>query len=231
VRQSKSIPLRRLAYGNLGHVYTEMGQFNEAITMLQRGIALQSEKAVFRYNLGNVYLKLNRIAESIEQLEQTIKLKPDYFHAYNDLANAYAELHRYAGAVDALKHAITLNPDSSLAHHTLGAVYYEARRFKKAAASLKSAVSLDPTSCDAYSDLGIAYFEFARVQIGPDRFRKGSEGGSDKRSRAIPPWHGLPRLEDERQILAAACSGQDARTGSGAHSSGCPHSRPTFDSK
>src|SRR5215831_483831 len=50
-------PSSATAYGNLGHVYGQMGRFQEAVVALQRAISLSPENAVFKYNLGNTLLK------------------------------------------------------------------------------------------------------------------------------------------------------------------------------
>src|SRR4051812_36741764 len=48
-------PLRAGAYINLGAVYNLLGQFDEAITALRRGIQLDGHLAEGYYNLGLVY--------------------------------------------------------------------------------------------------------------------------------------------------------------------------------
>src|SRR5262249_3259457 len=48
------------AYINLGAVYNRLGQYEEAITSLRRGISLDHSRAEGYYNLGLVYRKLGQ---------------------------------------------------------------------------------------------------------------------------------------------------------------------------
>src|SRR5690606_25809190 len=86
------------ALGLLGLVCFRMGDFQGALPVYQKLVAIHRNDASHWLNLGLVHLKLNDAASAIIELERSRELDPSQSRAVSYLGLAYARSGKYAQA-------------------------------------------------------------------------------------------------------------------------------------
>jgi tetratricopeptide (TPR) repeat protein len=84
-------PLRAAAFVNLGAVLNLLGQHDEAVAALRRGIQLDPQRVEAYYNLGLVYRRKGEADLSIAAYKEAIRLNPRMADAHLNLGNLYLE--------------------------------------------------------------------------------------------------------------------------------------------
>lgn len=114
-------PLRPGAYINLGAVLNRLGEYDEAVKVLQRGIQLDARRAEGHYNLGLVYKNMKKPEQAIAAYSEAVRLNPNMIDAHYNLANVYLETHQFDLAVARYKQVLQLRPNWDKALKGLGA--------------------------------------------------------------------------------------------------------------
>ncbi len=98
-------PTRAGAFVNLGAVLNVLGQFDEAVTALRKGIQLDGQRVEGYYNLGLVYKRKNQTDMALTAYREALRLNPRMADAHLNMANLYMEkeqprmaLHHYEQA-------------------------------------------------------------------------------------------------------------------------------------
>ncbi|KAL1310054.1 hypothetical protein HN51_052735 [Arachis hypogaea] len=76
----------------MGNEAYKQGRFEEALTLYDRAIAIDSNKATYHCNKSAALIALGRLLEAIMECEEAIKLDPSYGRAHNRLATIYFRL-------------------------------------------------------------------------------------------------------------------------------------------
>jgi tetratricopeptide (TPR) repeat protein len=104
-------PLRAGAFVNLGAVYNRLGQFDDAVKALRRGIQLDNHCVEAYYNLGLVYRRQGQSELAIQAYREATHLNPKMVDAHYNLANLLLDMGRYSQAIVHYRHALELRPD------------------------------------------------------------------------------------------------------------------------
>jgi len=110
--------------------YLNAGHANDAISLLQKQLSLDSGDAAAHHLLCRVYLQEERWTEAEQECEQSVQLEPNNSNYHLWLGRAYG---------------------GAAAHASLGSAYVLAR---KVHAEFDTAIRLDPRNISALSDLG-----------------------------------------------------------------------------
>jgi tetratricopeptide (TPR) repeat protein len=103
-------PLRPGAYINLGAVYNRLGEHEEAVQTLRRGIQLDPHRGEGYYNLGLVYKNMGQPNLAVQAYLEATRVDSRMVDAHYNLANLYLETGRYKQAITHYKHALQLRP-------------------------------------------------------------------------------------------------------------------------
>jgi tetratricopeptide (TPR) repeat protein len=95
-------PRNDRAWDALGNMLLEVGLYHEAITALDRAIALQPHKDVYYYHLGLAYATRNRYADAIKAMRKVVELNPGHTLAHCTLARYFRQLGEDAQAEEHL---------------------------------------------------------------------------------------------------------------------------------
>ncbi len=87
-------------YNNLGIVYRERGNSEQAIAQFREAIRLDATYAAPRVLLGSSLLALGRVREAVVELEAAVKIDPREPSARLELARAYTRTGNLTGAVE-----------------------------------------------------------------------------------------------------------------------------------
>jgi tetratricopeptide (TPR) repeat protein len=100
-----------MAYNNLGkELMADADRRPEALTLIERAIALRPDYPEALNNLGLALSQAGRPREAIPHLEKSLRLKPKSFQTHNNLGIALASTGRAEDAVRAFEQAAILNP-------------------------------------------------------------------------------------------------------------------------
>ena len=92
VNFKKAISLRNnypKAYNNLGIVFHEEKNLDEAIFNYKRALAIKRDYPEAYFNLGNALLDLENFEEAIEMFKKSLLLRPNYFGAHVNMVFAF----------------------------------------------------------------------------------------------------------------------------------------------
>ncbi len=79
------------AFVNLGAVLNLLGQFDEAVTVLRRGIQLDGQRVEGYYNLGLVYKRKGQTDMALTAYREALRLNPRMADAHLNMGNLYME--------------------------------------------------------------------------------------------------------------------------------------------
>jgi|SRR5687767_10808484 len=77
-----------LSYYNIGNIYADLGDYQNAIDSYQQGIKLDPTLSKPHNNLGLAYAALGRLAEAEAEFAEAVRLKADYAEAHFNLGVA-----------------------------------------------------------------------------------------------------------------------------------------------
>ena len=106
-------PENSVLYNNLGNIYFNRENFEEAKKSYQKAIDLNPNVAVYYENLGLANDRLKNPAAAVESYEKAAALFPSW-DIYNTLGVAYFKLNQYDAAISNYLHAIELKKDDAI---------------------------------------------------------------------------------------------------------------------
>jgi tetratricopeptide (TPR) repeat protein len=99
--------------------------YDEAISMYKKAIAINPDLAEPHANLGAVYAKKGMLDEAIAEYKKAIAINPDLAEPHVDLGIAYGKKGMLDESIAESKKVIAINPNDADAHHNLGVAYWE----------------------------------------------------------------------------------------------------------
>lgn len=144
------------AYYNLGVLYVENGNLDNAIFYFKKAIDVTPYSWIY-YNLAFAYEKKEDYNAAILYYKKTVEIDPNCAKAYCNLAMAYQGKADYDNQIYYSKKAIALNPDDALAHYNLGVGYLGKNDLDPAITQFNKSIVLDTNLDGAYNCLGLAY--------------------------------------------------------------------------
>jgi Flp pilus assembly protein TadD/transglutaminase-like putative cysteine protease len=144
-RATEVDPKNKYAWNNLGLVYFQMRQDDQAITAFQKQIDVNPYDEYAYNNLGRVYWNDRKYEEAVKAFDKQIENNPLDKFAHSNLGAMYSEWHKYDLAVPELEKAASLTPDSGDLQVSLGDAYLNLGQDDKALAAFNHAVELTPT--------------------------------------------------------------------------------------
>ena len=142
-----------MAHNNLGSVYKDKGQFDEAIAAYERAIAVAPGYAEAYNNLGNALRDKGRWKEAVAAFQRAIALKPGFSEAYCNLGVTLRDGDQLDEAIAAYRQAIALNPHLPEAHRNLGAALADKGMVDEATGVYRRALAIKPDYAAAHGDL------------------------------------------------------------------------------
>jgi tetratricopeptide (TPR) repeat protein len=139
----------------LGTVLMQLGNNEEALSILDKAINLDYRNAGAYNSMGGVYKSLGRLEKAVECYQKALELNPDYAEANNNLGNILSSMNRLQEARGCFEEAIRANKLSAEAHSNLGSVLRDLGHLDKAHTVLKRAVEIKPDYAQAHFNLGV----------------------------------------------------------------------------
>lgn len=160
-------------YNNLGNVYRDMGNIEDAISSYERALEFDPKLVAALNNLGNIYSEIGRHMRAITFFERAIEIDPNNAELYNNLGITYMGIDGNSEtAMELFKKAIEVNPYYVPAYNSVGNAYRAAGRIERAIDAYKKAIRIDPNYALAYYNLGNAYRDLGKNQKAIESYLK-----------------------------------------------------------
>jgi tetratricopeptide (TPR) repeat protein len=119
---------------------SKTGRFDEAIAVLESGIALTPDAVDLQIERGFVHVKRNNRATARAIFLQVLAAVPERYDVLPALAKVMALDGEYAAAADIYRRALALKPDDAMSRNNLGICLLELGERDAGEASLREAV-------------------------------------------------------------------------------------------
>ena len=152
---------------NLGTVSSDRLDFDTAIAIFERALAIRSDDAEILCNLGFCWLQKSECQHAADCLELAVELDPECAQAHLLLGRVALRLVRYDDACDHYRRGLEIDPDNAAAWETLAKMELAAGRFAEGALAYEEAVIRRPDESELRFELGSTWLlagEFKRAR-------------------------------------------------------------------
>lgn len=162
-------------YARLGYLLLCQEHFDEAVSVLKRGLEIDPEAENLWYSLALVLTGMGPAGEAIAANQHYVALAPNEANAHDSLGLCYEAFGRYDEAIAEFQRALSLNPGFEPAVVHLGHVYFRQGRYKQAIAQYQQSIR------DGRFDIARArgYSNVAQVLL-----KKGDLRGAEEAARS-----------------------------------------------
>ncbi|CAK8689182.1 UDP-N-acetylglucosamine--peptide N-acetylglucosaminyltransferase 110 kDa subunit-like isoform X2 [Clavelina lepadiformis] len=150
----KTNPMLAEAYSNLGNVYKERGQLQEALEHYRHAVRLKPDFIDGYINLAAALVTAGDLEGAVHAYFSALQINPDLYCVRSDLGNLLKALGRLEEAKACYLKAIETQPSFAVAWSNLGCVFNSQGEIWLAIHHFEKAVKLDPNFLDAYINLG-----------------------------------------------------------------------------
>ena len=95
-----------VGHNNLGFLFLEKGQVDEALEHFQKVLEINPSYAEAYNNLGNALLQKGQLSKAIDQFQKALAINPNYAEAHSNLGNALLQEGQLDDAVDHFQKAL-----------------------------------------------------------------------------------------------------------------------------
>ncbi|MGC2627180.1 MAG: tetratricopeptide repeat protein, partial [Candidatus Udaeobacter sp.] len=112
-----------VAMNNLGIIFLEKGQLDDAISNLQAAIDVRPENAPAHDNLAKALLQKGQVAEAMVHYRKFLEIEPDNVEARNTLGTALIQQGKLREAISQWQEALAIQPENGNAASNLAWVF------------------------------------------------------------------------------------------------------------
>jgi tetratricopeptide (TPR) repeat protein len=127
----------------LGMAYSDVGQFDRSIELLNRLLQHEPKNVNGRVALGVALMRNNQEARALQELKASVQDDPDNSWAHRNLGALLAKAGKLEDALPHMRKAAELNPDDQRAWYGLGQVLEEIGKREEADNAYRKTVDLD----------------------------------------------------------------------------------------
>jgi len=141
----------------LGLIAHKAGQFELAVKIIRRAIAVNAKHPAYHIDLGNALVAQKDVKEAAACYKAALALQPDATGTPESLCGAFQSQDEPEEAVDSYRRALALKPDLPEAHCSLGFALFGMGSLDDAAVHCQKALDLMPDYPEAHNNLGIVF--------------------------------------------------------------------------
>ena len=157
----------------LGMAASRMGRGEEALSCLDRALAIRPQGPIMRMHRGLVRCAFGQMQEGLDDLREAVRLKPDLAEAQEALTATLANLGRHGEAIEACRAALERMPGQVGIRARLADLLEQKSRLDEAAREAEAVLRIRPGD-------GRAQFILARVEA-----RRGELASARDRLQAL----------------------------------------------
>jgi tetratricopeptide (TPR) repeat protein len=167
------------AYVNLARVELKEGKTDEAISLYERALAIDSVNYDALNGLVNIYARQNRTDQSHARIDQAIGSQPGNRDALATLyylkAQVYVSERNTQNAEAELRRALDNNSNYLAAYFALGALFANASQQERAIAEYRRVIERKPDDVTAYTLIGMIEDSRGNYDAAVESYRKALE--------------------------------------------------------
>lgn len=162
----------------LGALYIHLGEVQQGLDLLQRGLqAVTIDPATryeLHYHLGTVYADRNEPLQADEHYQAAIevpildKLKLGAIHNWATLRQNHGDLET---AQWLYEEALKIDPTLTIAHYNLGMTLKAMGHYSAAIEHYQTAIELQPDYAEAHQNLGVALMKLGQIEASLKAFK------------------------------------------------------------
>jgi len=133
-----------VGHSNLGSVFVQKGQADDAIAEYQKALEINPNYADAHNNLGFVFLEKGQANEALEQFQKALEINPNYSEAHNNLGNVLFQKGELNEAIEQYQMAVKFDPNNALAHADLGVALFQNGQLDDAITQFQETLRLNP---------------------------------------------------------------------------------------
>ncbi len=152
-------PNKARVLNNLGAVYNNRRQYQQAVQVLSRGLFFAPRFYPLYLNRGRALMELGDTRAALSDFLSGLALQPEAGDIHLNIAVLYAQLGDYQKALYHHQRSIELLPDSATAYNNRASTYTRMGYYDLAIADCEKALSLNPKLAEACFNLASAWEE------------------------------------------------------------------------
>ncbi len=150
-------------YRILANLFTSNGDHEEAVTALDRAVAMAPESGEAYQELGFALQRAGRVADAENAFQRSINIRPGYLVGPDSLGRLYMGDGRYDAAANCFRQVVACAPLNKIGYNLLGAIQYLQDDLEAALTTFQRSIEADPAdNYFAYANLGTLNFNAAR---------------------------------------------------------------------
>ncbi|PWA38733.1 UDP-N-acetylglucosamine--peptide N-acetylglucosaminyltransferase SPINDLY [Artemisia annua] len=149
------------AYYNLGVVYSEMMQYDTALSCYEKAALERPMYAEAYCNMGAIVF-----------YELAFHFNPHCAEACNNLGVIYKDRDNLDKAVECYQLALSIKPNFSQSLNNLGVVYTVQGKMDAASSMIEKAIVANPTYAEAYNNLGVLYRDAGSISLAIEAYEQ-----------------------------------------------------------
>ena len=148
-----------MLYTKLGGLYSNVEQYQNAITAYKKAAELRPNDAFIYVSLGSIYQTIGDNANAMTAYNKALELCPEYKYNYINVANVALAQKNYNEAEEYFNKFLELYPDNDEAKANLAEAYFMNNKADKACALFKSMYEKNPDGFKEYAKYGTALYK------------------------------------------------------------------------
>jgi tetratricopeptide (TPR) repeat protein len=154
----------------------QSGKSDEAVSVLQEVVKLQSDKPAAYVALAQIYTDTNRGSEAVKVLQEAQTKFPTDTSISFELGAAFDKQKRFSDAESAFRDVIAREPDHAAALNYLGYMLAErGERLDESVDYVKRALAIDPENGSFLDSLGWAYYKADKLDFALDYLHRAAD--------------------------------------------------------
>ena len=168
------------SYFELGVLYRENNNFDDAIKSFRKVIELNPKHNMAFYELGIINEQKKDYDESIKNYTESLRIK-ESAEAFQNLGVCYLKKGMLKEAYRNLTKAMMLNPNKYTIYNNLGAVLERNNNYDTAIQMLEIGIKLNPKNVIGYYNIGLVYDKKGEFGKALENYEKAVELGHSKK--------------------------------------------------
>lgn len=137
----------------LGMIYSESGEYDQAVTHIQKALQADPHFAEAYNNLGNIFRKTKRLDKALENYQKAVSLNPTLSEIFLNMGIVLQDLGNTDEAIASYHRVIEIRPDHFGAYNNLGLALQEEGNTDEAISCYRQAIQINPRFADAHNNL------------------------------------------------------------------------------
>jgi tetratricopeptide (TPR) repeat protein len=141
-------PADSSAHYNLGLIYQQRRQYEEAKTSFARAIEIDPEETDAHYQLGRIAREEGRLADAISHFDEVVRRNPEHSQTevWREIGHTYFQAGQYEDARAAFERFIDKRPSDAEGRYRYGLTLHQLGRMDEAAAEMQACIEAVRTS-------------------------------------------------------------------------------------